>query len=170
MVGGSLASSIHGIARSTLDIDLIADVKPEHIDPLAAELSGEFYADPEMMRQGLRTHRAFNLIHHESGYKFDVYPLSGDPYHQTAFGRRTAAEYSLHGETLQFYVCSAEDSILSKLAWYRAGNEVSERQWSDILDVVRIKRRLLDLDYLRRWAQSLKVADLLEQALLTPDS
>jgi hypothetical protein len=166
MVGGSLASSIHGIVRSTRDIDLVADIKMEHIAPLAAELSGEFYADPEMMRQALQQGRMFNLIHHASSYKFDFYPLSRKPYDQAQFARRATAEFSLDGrEALTFYVASPEDTILSKLVWYRAGNQVSERQWSDVIDVVRVKRNLLDLPYLRQWAASLGVADLLEEAL-----
>jgi len=35
-VGGSLASSLHGVMRSTLDADIVADMKLEHIQPLVA--------------------------------------------------------------------------------------------------------------------------------------
>ncbi|MBI3693296.1 MAG: hypothetical protein HY238_00435 [Acidobacteria bacterium] len=171
MVGGSLATSVHGVPRSTNDIDLVADVRPEHIPALFAELSTEFYADPEMMRQALRAGRMFNLIHYESSYKFDIYPVRSQPYYQAAFARRKLDQYSFEGrEVVQFYVESPEDAILAKMVWYRAGNEISERQWSDILDVIRVQQDRLDLDYLRRWAQSLKVADLLERAILAPDS
>lgn len=166
MIGGSLASCIHGIPRSTRDVDLVAAIKMEHVAPLAAELSGEFFADPEMIREALWSGRMFNLIHHGSGFKFDIYPLSSEPYHQAEFARRKMEEYSLDGqETLKFYVASPEDTILSKLAWYRAGNQVSERQWSDVLDVVRVQHDRLDLTYLRKWAGPLRVEDLLEQAL-----
>lgn len=165
MVGGSLASSIYGVARSTADVDLVADVRMEHVDPLSAELAGEFYAEAEMMRQALRTGRVFNLIHFASSYKFDIYPVASEPYHQAAFARRRLKKYPLEGQELTFYVASAEDTILAKLAWYRSGNEVSERQWSDVLDVVRVQWGRLELAYLREWASSLGVADLLEQAL-----
>lgn len=165
MVGGSLASSIHGIVRATQDVDLVADIRMEHVDRLAAELKAEFYADPEMMRQALRAGRMFNIIHYTSSYKFDIFPLSRDAYQEAQFARRTIVEYCFEGEALTFYVASPEDTILTKLAWYRAGNEVSERQWSDVLDVVRVKRGLLDLVYLRKWAAPLGVEDLLEQAL-----
>jgi len=168
MVGGSLASSIHGIVRATRDIDLVADIREEHIDPLAAELRGGFYADPAFMRECLRRGRMFNLIHHGSSYKFDIYPLSREPFHQSEFARRALAEFRLEGEIVAFYVASAEDTILMKLAWYQSGNRVSERQWGDVLDVVRVKRDLLDLGYLRRWAGPLGVEDLLEEALKAP--
>ncbi|MGA7195391.1 MAG: hypothetical protein WBW94_17365 [Anaerolineales bacterium] len=59
----------------------------------------------------------------------------------------------------------AEDTILSKLEWYPMGGEVSERQWRDILGVLKTRAGELDLDYLRKWAGELKVSDLLERAL-----
>ncbi len=165
MVAGSVATSIHGIPRTTRDVDLVAAIRPEHIAPLSAELRTEFYADPEMMREALRAGRMFNLIHYGSSYKFDVYPLSSESYYQTAFARRKMEEHVLEGQKLRVYVESPEDAILAKLVWYRSGNEVSERQWSDVLDVCRVKRDVLDLSYLRHWAGPLGVVDLLEEAL-----
>ena len=63
------------------------------------------------------------------------------------------------------FVTSPEDVILSKLEWYRMGGEVSERQWRDILGVLKTRAGELDLDYLRQWAKELNVSDLLERAL-----
>jgi len=167
MVGGSLASSIHGIPRSTNDIDLVADLSLHHVAALVAEMRPEFYIDPpEAIHQALQAGRMFNLIHLASSYKYDIYPLSPEPYHQAAFARRHEVESSLVGaEPVRFYVSSPEDTILAKLSWYRAGGGVSERQWSDVLDVIRVKRDLLDLTYLRHWARHLQVDDLLEEAL-----
>ena len=61
-VGGSLSSSLHGVMRSTLDVDIVADMQLEHIQPLVAALSKEFYADPEMMRNSTETGIMFNII------------------------------------------------------------------------------------------------------------
>ena len=91
MVGGSLASSIHGIFRSTNDIDIVADVREEHIIPLVAELAGDFHADPDAMRDALRHGRPFNVIHFASGYKFDIFPAAGNPYFETQLERSRAA-------------------------------------------------------------------------------
>ena len=57
------------------------------------------------------------------------------------------------------------DTVLRKLEWYRLGREVSDRQWNDILGVIRTQGDRLDFDYLRHWASELGVADLLERAL-----
>ena len=162
MVGGSLATSIHGIPRSTNDIDLVVDLQPPQVEPLIAELRSEFYLGPkEAIEQALEAGRMFNLIHFASSYKFDFYPLRREPYHQAAFARRRLQPFGI----LEFYLCSPEDAILAKLAWYRAGQHVSEHQWSDVLDVVRVKRDLLDAPYLRRWGRTLGVEDLVEEAL-----
>lgn len=52
-----------------------------------------------------------------------------------------------------------------KLEWYRMGGELSDRQWNDVLNVIKVQGDLLDLGYLRRWAIQLGVADLLERIL-----
>jgi len=62
-------------------------------------------------------------------------------------------------------VKTPEDVVLSKLEWYRVGGETSERQWADVLGVLRVQEGCLDLEYARRWAVDLGVADLLERAL-----
>lgn len=63
------------------------------------------------------------------------------------------------------YVASAENTILAKLEWYQIGGEVSDRQWRDILGVMKVQAGKLDLDYLQRGARLLKVIDLLERAI-----
>ena len=63
------------------------------------------------------------------------------------------------------YVTSPEDTILAKPEWYRMGGEVSDRQWRDIIGVLKTRAGELDLEYLRKWASELHVSDLLERAL-----
>jgi hypothetical protein len=60
---------------------------------------------------------------------------------------------------------SAEDAVLAKLEWYRMGGEVSERQWNDLLGILKVQGTALDLPYVRHWAADLQVTDLLERAL-----
>ena len=167
MVGGSLASSVHGIPRSTNDVDLVAHITARQIDPLVTTLRPEFYTDPpEAIVEAIGRGRMFNFIHLATTYKFDIYPLSAEPYHQASFARRRMEQCTLQpGELMSFYVSSPEDAILSKLSWYRASNQVLERQWSDVLDMVRVQGEALDLTYLRYWAQHLRVEDLLDKAL-----
>ena len=61
-------------------------------------------------------------------------------------------------------MASAEDIILHKLRWFQMGNGVSDRQWDDVLGVLKVQRKLLDLEYLKEWAAHLEVEDLLRKA------
>ena len=164
-VGGSVASSSHGIPRTTMDVDIVADIRPDQIDDFAAALKAEFYADPEMMKDAVARGRSFNLIHYETAYKFDVFPLQDDEYSRTQLGRRTFGETKSLGKPIECAIATAEDTILNKLRWYRAGGETSERQWNDLRGILMVSGARLDREYLRHWAPALGVADLLEKLL-----
>jgi hypothetical protein len=164
MIGGSLASSVHGIYRSTNDIDIVAAVREEHVAPLVADLAKEFYADAETIREALRLARPFNLIHFASGYKFDIFPAAGNPYFEKQLERSTPQEVSLgQGQSMRCPIATAEDTMLAKLVWYRAGGEQSERQWNDVRGIRSTQGTRLDGTYLRQWARHLGVEDLLER-------
>jgi hypothetical protein len=165
MIGGSMASGIHGIYRTSLDVDLVADIRHGQIARFIEALGGEFYADAGMMRDALETGRSFNLIHFASSYKFDVFPLSSDSFQQSQFSRREMKDVAIGGATIAVPVATAEDTLLMKLAWYRSGGEVSERQWNDVRGIVAVQAQRLDREYLRHWAAYLKVKDLLEALL-----
>ncbi len=167
MVGGSLASSMRGIPRSTNDIDLVAVIAEEHISPLAEALSGDFYADSQSIREALYYRRSFNVIHFESGSKFDIFPAAGNAYFETQIDRSKLQEVGLgEGASVRCHLATAEDIILAKLAWYRAGGEQSDRQWNDVRGVVAVQGALLDRVYMQQWAEYLKVGDLLERLFL----
>jgi hypothetical protein len=165
-VVGSVASSVYGIPRTTMDVDLVADLRADQIDPLAAELQADFYVDPQLMKDAFEQGRAFNVIHLGSSYKIDIFPLGRDAYSQEAFGRRRLAETkAAGGEPIECALATAEDTILSKLRWYRAGGEISETQWNDLHGIFLVSGAGLDRDYLRLWAPRLGVADLLDRLL-----
>lgn len=162
-LGGSLASSLHGIPRSTQDADLIAALEERHVGPLVAALSGAFYLDEERAYEAVRRRASFNLIHLGSLLKVDLFVLRDEPFAHQEMARRQIYELVPGGAA--FPVATAEDTILQKLRWYRLGGEVSERQWSDLLGVFKVQKGRLDLGYLRSGADQLKVADLLDRAL-----
>jgi len=163
-VGGSLASSLHGVMRSTLDVDIVADMRLEHIPLLVAALSKEFYADDEMMRDAIEHHSSFNLIHYETAFKVDIFIRKLRDFDTMQLERRRTSVIATDPEQ-SVYVTSPEDTILAKLEWYRMGGEVSDRQWRDVLGVLKTRANELDLVYLRKWAGELNVSDLLERAL-----
>lgn len=163
-VGGSIASSAHGIARTTFDADVIADLKIDHVEALVTALGDRFYADAEMIRDAIARRATFNLIHYETGLKVDIFIPKNRAFDRMQLERRVERTFEqAPGEPI--YLASPEDTVLAKLEWYRAGNEVSERQWEDIQSVLRTQRGRLDIDYLREWSGELGVSDLLERAL-----
>jgi hypothetical protein len=164
-VVGSLASSMHGIPRATMDVDIVADLRTDQIAEFVDQLKADFYADAGMIKEALARQRSFNLIHYTSSFKFDIFPLARDEYSRTQFGRREFSETKSLGDPIECAVASAEDTILNKLRWYRLGGETSERQWNDLRGIVRIKGTTLDQGYLNTWAPRLGVADLLERLL-----
>ncbi|HEY1340699.1 MAG TPA: hypothetical protein VGF59_24475 [Bryobacteraceae bacterium] len=162
-IGGSFASSARGARRFTEDLDLVARIRPEQTAELAEALGKDWIADPNAIRRAIESARSFNLIYIPSVQKFDIFPAV-TPFHLVQLSRADELPLEDSPDAEAFPVTTAEDVVLGILQWYRAGGEVSERQWSDITGVL-LKTPEADLAYLRQWAERLEVADLLEHAL-----
>jgi hypothetical protein len=163
-VGGSIASIAFGTVRNTLDADLVAEIKDEQVASFAEKLSSDFYVDESMIRDAVERRSSFNLIHHETSFKIDVFIRGERPYNREQFRRRT--QHVIDPESnLTLYLASPEDIILAKLEWYEAGKRISSRQWEDVLGVLTYQQGRLDYAYLRRWAGELSLIALFEQAL-----
>ena len=164
LIGGSLASTLHGMVRTTQDSDIIAEMRPEHLQPFVLALQDEFYIDDEMIAESIQHNSSFNIIHRETMFKVDVFIPRPRPFLQAQLDRAQRQTFSFETE-ISAKFASPEDTILSKLEWYRMGGEVSDRQWRDIMGVLKTRAGELDLEYLRKWAAELHVSDLLERAL-----
>jgi predicted nucleotidyltransferase len=164
---GSLASSMHGMYRSTADIDILADVKPEQVRPLLEALQESFYVDEHAMREVLTQRSSFNVIHLDSVFKVDIFLPKTDEFAWAQLERRQLRRISADTKDA-VYVATAEDTVLAKLRWYRLGNEVSDTQWNDVVGIIGASGESLDQDYMRFWAAKLELADLLEKALAEP--
>ncbi|MCI0657877.1 MAG: hypothetical protein L0170_12510 [Acidobacteria bacterium] len=169
LVGGSLASSLSGEPRSTMDVDLVVELDEVDIIPLISALGKDFHVDSDLLRRAARERSSANLIHYESSIKVDLFVAGGSPLDREQMDRRLRVGISADPNDC-LYVYTPEDILLQKLRWYRLGKEVSERQWRDCLGVVRVQEKRLDEAYLRRAAGILGVADLLERVLSSAKS
>ena len=163
-ISGSIASSIYGMARATMDIDIVADVKLHHISLLRQELEKSYYIDEEMIKEAIQNISSFNLIHLETVIKIDVFIFKDIPYHQNALERKIKDTLEDDGIKTEFYFLSPEDIIISKLQWYEIGGKVSERQWLDVIGVIKVQGDSLDKNYLQVWAKKLGIFELLKNA------
>jgi hypothetical protein len=160
-IGGSLASSAWGLPRSTQDADLVADLRVDHVAPLVARLQDDYYIDDQMIRAAIRHRRSFNLLHLPSMLKVDVFIRKPTAF-DTATFQRARREGQADAEQAVF--TSPEEFVLHKLMWYQMGGRVSERQWLDVLGVLKVQGNDLDAGYLRDWAAKLGIDSLLAQA------
>ena len=163
-IGGSLASSAYGVPRATPDVDLVADLRPEHVDAFVGRLEAEYYLDRAGVLEAVRQRRSFNLIHLNTMIKVDVFVAEARPFDRQEQSRAQPQILDVAENARAFFVKSPEDLVLRKLLWSRAGGEVSERQWSDVIGVLKVQAKQLDRDYLAHWAAELELDDLLERA------
>ena len=162
-IGGSLASSAFGLARATMDVDIVADIKMEHVSRIVGKLERSFYIDQEMAERAIGERSSFNIVHLESMFKVDIFVPPDRPFERQVFSRRLSRAVTEDGSKELFF-SSPEDIILKKLVWYNSGGRISDRQWSDVLGVFKVQSESLDQSYLELWAAKLGVADLLDKA------
>jgi len=162
-LGGSLASSVHGIPRATLDADIVADLRAPLVRPLLQALGEAWYVEEEAVRQAIVDRSSFNLIHFGTAMKIDVFVPKLRQFDGGQFGRAKRTPVT-EGSAIEIPVCSAEDIVLAKLEWYRAGGELSERQWGDVIGVLRVNAKRIDIEGMHARATELAVRDLLAKA------
>jgi hypothetical protein len=164
LVGGSLASSIYGIPRATQDVDLVADIRFSHVDALTSALAGVFYVDAGMIRDAIKRRASFNVIDLATMFKADVFVLKGDAWSREEMARARTEQLDAPDGKVVVRFASPEDTLLHKMVWYKLGDQISDRQWRDIMGVVKVQGEALDHAYLDRWAPLLDVSDLLHRA------
>src|SRR5579883_3021589 len=81
-IGGSVASSVHGKSRATQDVDIVAAIQRQHVQPLVKQLEHAYYIDGDMIRGAIQHQSTFNVFHNETGVKVDIFVLKSSPIAQ----------------------------------------------------------------------------------------
>lgn len=165
VVVGSFASSARGFQRATRDVDILARVGSDQVELIYERLRDRYYIDRLSIRSAVINRSHFNAIHLDSMFKVDVFvPSDSDRLSQQQLTRHLPEKLSPDSDAI-VYVATAEDTLLAKLIWYGKGDKVSDRQWADVLGIIKLQGDRLDQVYLEDWATKLGLTELLGQAL-----
>jgi len=161
-VGGSLASSLQGEPRATNDVDIVLELPLGRVGTFVEELGSDFEVDVQMLRDALAHGGTCNIFHLPTVMKIDLFAIGAEPYDEMEFSRRRAVP--VRGSTESLILKSPEDTVLRKLRSFEDGGRSSERQWRDVVQVLRVSGASMDQSYLERWARTLGISALLQRA------
>ncbi|MHC4249769.1 MAG: hypothetical protein ACYS9X_11640 [Planctomycetota bacterium] len=154
MVTGSVAAMVYGEPRLTNDIDIVLELGPARAAELATLFpAAQFYCPPEevLLIEAGRAHRGhFNLIHHATGYKADVYLRGKDPLRAWGLSRRRRLDL---GEEESMWVAPPEYVIVRKLEFYREGG--SAKHVADVQGVLEVSGDSIDMISIGEWVDRL---------------
>ncbi len=162
-IGGSMASSAYGMMRFTQDADITVPPFPAVAERFLDAVKVEFYISEQAMREALRTRSSFNVIHFETSVKIDLFVQGSTEFEQQLLTRSRKVRLTPAAQR-ELSVVSPEDIVLLKLRWFRETGGTSERQWEDVLGVLRVQGETLDRQYLAIWAKKLGLEELLDRA------
>lgn len=159
MITGSFASNIHGIPRATFDADIVISPDAKKLGKFIERIKDDFYVNVDMVKRAIQEKRIFNVIHFDTGFKIDFIIKKDGEYYENEFRRRKP--FKLRGK--KYFFASPEDTILAKLIWTKKSG--SEKQFNDALGIIKIQKERLDYAYLKKWANTLSITQLLDKLL-----
>lgn len=162
VLGGSLASSLVGEPRATLDIDVAVVLERRNVEALVAAVRADYYVSESMVLEAVEHGSSFNLLHFETGFKVDVFVLTDDALDRRQLAGRQTVTLD-DGTTI--WVGSPIDQVLRKLRWFQSGGEVSDRQWRDVLAILTVQAQRIDHAELLAAADQLGLGPLATRAL-----
>jgi len=163
-IGGSIASSLYGTVRFTQDADITVSGFRDVAQRLYERLKDDFYLSREAMLGALDCCGSFNAIHLETSFKIDLFIRGPSEFDKQLLARSKRVKLS-DSEEKCFCVVSPEDVVLLKLRWYAQSDCTSDRQWNDVLGVLRVQAESADFEYMKKWSRELGVDQLLQRAI-----
>lgn len=157
IVTGGMAIYVWGRPRFTADIDIVIELKKEKVKQLVQILIKEGYIDEDAVNEALKYESEFNFIDQKVGIKVDFWILKNNEFDKSRLKRGIAKK--ILNQKVDFI--SPEDLILMKLLWFNESQ--STRQLEDVHSIMEILKDKLDFDYLKKWAQKLHIAKILEE-------
>jgi hypothetical protein len=152
MIVGSFAAMVHGEPRTTHDLDVVIDPTAAQLDELLQRLPAErYYVDADVARDARRRRSMFNVVDMATGWKLDLIVRKARPFSAEELSRRVKAV--IRGVTVD--AATAEDTIIAKLEWAKAGS--SDRQLEDVAGILRVRGDALDFAYIERWVDDLEL-------------
>ena len=159
MVVGSFASTFHGEPRTTQDLDLVIDPTIDSLQRLVSELDpSEFYVDADTARDALDRRTMFNIVEMATAWKVDLVIRRARPFSIEELARRQRV--TMLG--VEVAAATAEDTIIAKLEWAKAGN--SDRQLDDVAGILRVRGADIDQAYIAAWVSALQLESQWERA------
>jgi hypothetical protein len=166
-ISGGVATLVHGEPRTTMDLDIVAQIERQNIAPIVALLESQGFYCPfgavEEIQAGIG--RMMSITHTVSALSADISVMQDSDHGRSEMARRQLIDM---GNGVNVWFCSPEDLILAKLQWGKAS--ASEKQQRDVLGVMKVQEGLLDLDYLRSWATQLDLVSQVEMLLIQASS
>ena len=164
-IGGSVASSLQGEIRYTEDLDLVINIQSSQVQSVLNAFSKDFYISEIAIEDAMRGRTSsFNVIELETTEKADMFVMRKDAFAISKMERRQLYIPIDRPKSDGIYLCSPEDTVLQKLVWYRMTKNESQRQWRDVLGVLKLQGDRIDFEYLQKWALELELSDLLATA------
>jgi len=163
-ITGGVAASMYGEPRTTRDIDVVIELGQTSLLQLVAVLEqAGFYCPPGAVEEFQQGHgHTLSVTHIETILNADLVLNAETDFDRSKMARRRLEAMDETG-TFQVWICSSEDLILAKLLWGRVSQ--SEKQWRDVLGVLKVQVANLDYGYLADWAEKLEILESLQRAL-----
>ena len=166
VIGGSVASSLIGEPRSTVDVDIAVELGDQDLEPFFERVRPSFYVPETDAARAVHEKDSFTIIHNDAALKIDLFVLGDGLLDVNQIGRRVSFQVPSQPPA-SLWITSPEDQVLRKLDWYRQGGQVSDRQLRDIVAILQINRQSLDYGYLTETAELVGLSQLLREARQT---